>query len=71
MSSLTSYAVLVTSMNQHKYNGRGETKSDKRDIETTVGYVPACDVIYVSDNNNNKNCNILPGVVNFSKTDIN
>jgi hypothetical protein len=42
--------------------------SDKRDLETSIGCVPARDVLYVRDNNN-KNFNILPGVVNFS--DIN
>ena len=70
MFPLTSYAFLVTVMNQHNYNGRGETKSDKRDLETSVGCVPACDVIYVSDTNN-KNFNTLPGGVNFFEIDIN
>ena len=70
MSSVTSQAVLVTVMNQYNYNGLGETKSGKRDPETSVGCVPACDVIYVSDCNN-KNCNTLHGEVNFFKTGIN
>jgi hypothetical protein len=52
------------------YNGRRETKSDKRELEISVGCLPACDIIYVSDNND-KSCNSLTGVVNFSETYIN